>query len=60
MATLGLLQYISPSLQMLLGVWLYGEAFEPTRAIGFYLIWVALLLYSVEGLWNARKQTAKY
>lgn len=29
-------------------------------AIGFYLIWVALLLYSVEGLRNARKQTAKY
>ena len=60
MATLGFLQYISPILQMLLGVWLYGEAFEPGRAIGFYLIWVALLLYSAEGLWNARKQAAKY
>ncbi len=56
LATLGLLQYIAPSLQMLLGVWLYGEAFEPARAIGFYLIWMALALYSVEGLWNARKQ----
>jgi chloramphenicol-sensitive protein RarD len=56
MATLGILQYIAPSLQMLLGVWLYGEAFEPARAIGFYLIWTALLLYSVDSLWNARKQ----
>jgi chloramphenicol-sensitive protein RarD len=56
MATLGILQYIAPSLQMLLGVWLYGEAFEPARAIGFYLIWAALLLYSVDSLWNARKQ----
>lgn len=56
MATLGILQYISPSLQMLLGVWLYGEAFEPARAIGFYLIWTALLLYSVDSFWQSRKQ----
>ena len=48
MATLGILQYISPSMQMLLGVWLYGEAFEPRRAIGFHLIWVALVVYSVD------------
>ncbi len=56
LATLGILQYISPSLQMLLGVWLYGEAFEPARAIGFYLIWLALVLYSADSLWSARKQ----
>jgi len=56
LATLGILQYIAPSIQMLLGVWLYGEAFEPSRAIGFYLIWTALLLYSADSLWNARKQ----
>ena len=56
MATLGILQYISPSLQMLLGVWLYGEAFEPARAIGFYLIWIALVLYSADSLWNARRR----
>jgi chloramphenicol-sensitive protein RarD len=56
MATLGILQYISPSLQMLLGVWLYGEAFEPARAIGFYLIWLALVVYSLDSLWQARKK----
>jgi chloramphenicol-sensitive protein RarD len=55
MATLGIVQYISPSLQLLLGVWLYGEAFEPARAIGFYLIWLALVLYSVDSLWRAHK-----
>jgi chloramphenicol-sensitive protein RarD len=56
MATLGILQYISPSLQMLIGVWLYGEAFDPARAIGFYLIWLALLIYSAEGLLRARQR----
>lgn len=55
LATMGLLQYISPSLQMLLGVWLYGEPFKPTRVIGFYLIWAALAIYSAEGLWIMRR-----
>jgi len=57
MTTLGILQYISPCLQMLLGVVLYGEAFDPVRAIGFYLIWLALLVYSVDSWWNSRKAT---
>jgi chloramphenicol-sensitive protein RarD len=56
MATLGILQYISPSLQLLVGVWLYGEVFEPGRAIGFYLIWIALVVYSVDSWWSARLQ----
>lgn len=59
MATLGILQYISPSLQMGLGVWLYGEVFESARAIGFYLIWLALVIYSLDSLWNGRKQLLK-
>lgn len=50
MATLGLLQYIAPSLQLLLGVWLYHESFSQERLIGFLAIWAALLVYSVEGL----------
>jgi chloramphenicol-sensitive protein RarD len=59
MATLGILQYISPSLQMLLGVWLYGEVFDPARAVGFYLIWLALVVYSLDSLWNNRRQLSK-
>ncbi len=57
MTTLGILQYISPCLQMSLGVVLYGEAFEPARAVGFYLIWLALLVYSLDSVWNSRKAT---
>jgi chloramphenicol-sensitive protein RarD len=56
MATLGILQYISPSLQLLVGVWLYGEVLAPVRAIGFCLIWVALVVYSVDSWWSARLQ----
>ncbi|MFZ6648304.1 EamA family transporter RarD [Undibacterium sp. TJN25] len=52
MATLGLLQYISPSLQLILGVWLFKESFDGERLIGFVAIWAALAVYSVEGLRN--------
>ena len=60
LATLGLLQYISPMLQFLLGVWLLGETASPARLVGFGLIWAALLCYSVEGLWWQRMAKATY
>ncbi len=53
LATLGILQYISPSLQLALGVCLYGEPFATSRALGFGLIWAALLVYSAEGWWQS-------
>jgi chloramphenicol-sensitive protein RarD len=48
LATLGLLQYISPSLQFVLGVWVFHEAFDSARLLGFALIWSALALYSID------------
>jgi chloramphenicol-sensitive protein RarD len=57
MATLGTLQYLSPSLQFALGIWLYGEPLEPTRLLGFVAIWAALALYSADGfLWMQRQR----
>lgn len=50
MSTLGLLQYIAPSLQLILGVALYHEPFNGDRLIGFIAIWAALAVYSAEGL----------
>ncbi len=65
MTTLGLLQYISPLVQLLLGVWLYREPFDSGRLFGFIAIWAALFVYSAEGLWvnfrasgDIRKPTA--
>lgn len=58
MSTLGILQYISPSLQFALGVWVFHEAFEPARLAGFVLIWAALCVYSAEGWWSVRKAQA--
>jgi chloramphenicol-sensitive protein RarD len=53
-STVGVLQYIAPSLQLLCGVLLFHESFAPALAAGFVLIWVALSIYAVDGLWRAR------
>ncbi len=53
-ATVGLVQYIGPSMQLLLGVFLYREPFAPTRALGFVCIWAALAVYAWDGLRRAR------
>ena len=55
MTTLGLLQYLGPTIQFLLGVWLFNEPFTAARAIGFGFIWVGLIAYSVDGWRVARK-----
>lgn len=55
MTTLGLLQYIGPTLQLGLGVWIFGEPFDPARLLGFALIWAALLVYTVDG-WRASRR----
>ena len=49
-ATVGLLQYIAPTLQFACGVFVLHEPFERTRAVGFTIIWAALLIYAAEGL----------
>jgi chloramphenicol-sensitive protein RarD len=54
---LGLLQYIGPSIQLVLGVWLYHEPFSPAKAAGYALIWSALALYTAESLWRTFRRT---
>ena len=55
LSTLGLLQYLAPTLQFLIGVWIYGEPFTQATLSGFLLIWLGLLLYSAEGFLVYRK-----
>jgi chloramphenicol-sensitive protein RarD len=54
-STVGILQYIAPSLQLLCAVFFMGEPFQKSRAIGFSFIWFALLIYAADGLWRARQ-----
>ena len=49
LSTVGLVQYIGPTLQFLIGVLVFHEAFPWTRAIGFAFIWTALAIYAADG-----------
>jgi chloramphenicol-sensitive protein RarD len=54
LSILGLLQYLSPTIQFMLGVWLFHEAFTSDRLVGFVMIWAALALFGGEGLLRSR------
>ena len=58
LSTLGILQFIAPTCQFLLGVFLYNEPFSPARLVGFACIWLALLMYVAEGLITQHRRTA--
>lgn len=49
-STIGLIQYIGPSIQILLGIFLFREAFTRVQAVSYGLIWLALALYAFDGL----------
>jgi chloramphenicol-sensitive protein RarD len=54
-STIGIVQYIGPTLQFLIGVFVFHEAFSRSRAIGFVLIWAGLAVYAIDGAWRRRR-----
>lgn len=58
LATVGLLQYLSPTLQFLLGVYVFHEPMQPARLVGFAFIWSGLAVYSGHAWWTARRLAA--
>ncbi len=55
LSTLGLLQYIAPSVQLGLGVWFYHEPFSRARGVSFTFIWAGLALYTVDNVLLLRR-----
>jgi chloramphenicol-sensitive protein RarD len=56
LSTLGLLQYVAPTVQLLLGVWVFRERFPLYRIVGFSFIWAALALYTADSLLAQRRE----
>jgi chloramphenicol-sensitive protein RarD len=52
----GIVQYVGPTLQLLTGVFLFGEPFTRAQMLGFGLIWMALAIYAADGLWRSRRR----
>lgn len=57
-STVGVLQYIGPSLQLACGVLVFHERFDGPRAVGFILIWLALAIYATDGMLRSRAASA--
>jgi chloramphenicol-sensitive protein RarD len=55
LSTLGLLQYVAPTVQLVLGVWVFHEAFSRARLISFSFIWAALALYTADNVLALRR-----
>ena len=51
---IGLIQYVTPTLQFAFGVWLNHEAMPPSRWAGFALVWVALVILTVDSVRSSR------
>lgn len=56
LTTLGILQYLGPTIQLLIGIWVYHEPFGGARAIAFVMIWAALAIYTLESLHYRRRK----
>jgi len=57
LSVIGMLQYITPTMQFLLGVLVFGEQMPPARWFGFALVWLALLILTFDGLRAGRANT---
>ena len=55
----GVIQYISPSISMVIGVFIYHEPFGTVRFVGFVLIWLAVLTFTVEQIIYTQYRKAK-
>jgi len=58
LSTLGLMQYITPVFQFIIGVAVFDEAMTTSRWVGFVLVWISLLVMSIDGLRNARNRSS--
>jgi chloramphenicol-sensitive protein RarD len=56
LTTIGLLQYLAPTIQFALGVLVFHEAMPPMRWVGFGLVWVALVMFTYEAVTYRRRQ----
>jgi chloramphenicol-sensitive protein RarD len=59
LSTIGLLQYVTPVMQLLIGTVVFGEPMPPLRLAGFALVWVALAVLSVDGLRSSARNRAE-
>lgn len=56
LSAIGLLQYLAPILQLGCGVLIFNEPMPPARLVGFGLVWLALVIFTWDGIWHVRAE----
>ena len=56
--TIGVLQYLSPTMHVCIAVFIYNEPFDQSRLLAFALIWLGLIIYSIDGYRGRRRAAA--
>ncbi len=56
LSMIGIMQYIAPTMQFLIGVLVYKEPFSQAQFVGFAIVWVALIIFGVEGYLSSRRK----
>ena len=59
LSMVGIMQYIAPTIQFLLGVLVYKEPFDHNHLIGFGIVWIALLIFIIEGFWAHNRNSTE-
>jgi chloramphenicol-sensitive protein RarD len=59
LSTIGLLQYVGPSVQFIVGLWYFHEHMPTSRLVGFLLTWLALVILTYDGLRNRPAPSSK-
>ena len=57
MSLLGILQYLAPTIQMMIAILMYGEPFNSVKLVGYIAIWTALVIYTAEGMLHSRRES---
>ena len=58
LTTIGMLQYISPTIQFLIAIYVLHETINATQLLSFGLIWVSLIIYSADSIFRRRAMAA--
>jgi chloramphenicol-sensitive protein RarD len=58
LSTVGMLQYLAPTIQLILGVWLYEESVSGAEMFGFASVWLALGIFGFDGIVRSRASVA--
>jgi chloramphenicol-sensitive protein RarD len=59
LSLLGILQYVGPTMQFIVGIWIFHEAMPHQRFVGFLLTWVALIILTADSLHHQLKSSSK-